>query len=142
MLRIAFFVSMASVLGLGRDCGGDDADTPATPPATAAPVGNTPPPTTAKKAGKLTGSIADARGNVIAIPGTTFAVFARGTSLVGENQTVPVPVAANGTFEVDLAAGNYHANAEIEVPFNGATYTLPLAPINRPSSEGIVQDFV
>jgi hypothetical protein len=101
------------------------------------------------RSGYITGTVLDARGNPISIPGAQPTVNITGHSdKLGVKVVYNPLVNADGTYEAKVLDGTYQPlSGAVEVLFNQFNYRLELHPVQdnsaqRHSKDGIVQDFV
>lgn len=105
------------------------------------------PSSAAPEPGYFTGLVTRADGSAIALPGVTYQISINGVTAVGENNNFRPPVAADGTFSLQLPPGQFYPPlGTLTVPFEGKKYVVDLDPVplvegQRDSGPGIVQNF-
>lgn len=118
---------------------------PGPPPAAA---GGQPAPSATKASGHFRGRVLAPDGGPIRAPGAVVTVSVSAVTGRGENVSFTPPVAADGTFDMTLIPGIYHAPyAELQLPVKGGkSFRIRLHPIpydmkDTPSEQGLVRDF-
>ncbi|MEZ0230335.1 MAG: hypothetical protein ACAI25_17060 [Planctomycetota bacterium] len=100
-----------------------------------------------KVGGHFRGRVLGHDGGPIRVKDAQVSVRVTGVTGRGEQVSFTPPVAADGTFDLKLIEGIYHApTAELRLPVNGKTFVFRLHPVpqdttDTPSAEGIVRDF-
>ena len=107
-----------------------------------------PAPTAKRAAGHFRGSVLGPDGGPIRAPGAVVTVSVAAVTGRGESVSFSPPVAADGTFDMKLIPGIYHAPyADMQLPVaGGKSYRIRLHPIpydmkDTPSEQGLVRDF-
>ena len=100
-----------------------------------------------KAGGHFRGRVLGPDGGPIRVKDAQVTVQVTAVTGHGEQVSFTPPVATDGTFDLELVEGIYHApTAELKLPVNGKTFVFRLHPIpqdtsDTPSGEGLVRDF-
>jgi hypothetical protein len=114
----------------------------------AVPDGNLVVPWPGARPGYVRGSVTDAQGRPIAVPGTVVTIRISGTTMAGERTSFDSRVDAAGRYEERVPDGKYSVTATIRVSYQDKQFSLWLHPATGDRyqdydvGQGIVKDFI